>query len=333
MRADRLLSILLLLQTRGQVTAGELAERLEVSERTIHRDMEALSMAGVPVYARRGTGGGWVLPDDYRTETAGLNDAEVHAVFLANPRRLLADLGLNQAAEQGLIKLLSALPTSHRHDAEQIRQRLHIDVSTWRGGEESVPLLPQLHAALLDDRRIRVTYGRPGAEPSERTIDPLGLVAKGNIWYLIGLSAGEKRTYRVSRISSVETLEEPATRPAEFDLAGYWESSKAAFVERLPQYQFTALVDAGRLEEVRQAGRWSRVETVDRGGDDGRCLVTIRSEREIDAIGLALSFGASLEVIEPAELRAAVMRELEAARAQYGAAALLPGRTDDPGVQ
>ena len=132
MRADRLLSILLLLQSRGQVTARELAERLEVSPRTIHRDMESLSMAGVPVYALRGSGGGWVLPDDYRTETAGLNEAEVRAIFMANPQRLLADLGLKGASEQGLIKLLSALPSSHRHDAEQIRQRLHIDVSGWR---------------------------------------------------------------------------------------------------------------------------------------------------------------------------------------------------------
>jgi predicted DNA-binding transcriptional regulator YafY len=333
MRADRLLSILLLLQTRGQVTARELSERLEVSPRTIHRDMEALSVAGVPVYARRGSGGGWVLPDGYRTETAGLNEAEVRAIFLANPQRLLTDLGLKGAAEQGLIKLLSTLPSAHRHDAEQIRQRLYIDVSSWRSGEEAVPLLPQLHAALLDDRRIRMTYARPGAEPAERIIDPLGLVAKGTVWYLIAHTNGDARTYRVSRISQVEVLDEPVTRPPDFDLAAHWQSSKADFVERLPQYRFTALVQAGALDDLRQAGRWSRIESIGPEQPDGRCLVTIRSERQVDALGLALSFGAALEVLEPAELRALVLSELEQALARYECSLYSTGRVPGPDVQ
>jgi predicted DNA-binding transcriptional regulator YafY len=281
--------------------------------------MEALSMAGVPVYARRGSGGGWVLPDDYRTDTAGLNEAEVRAIFLANPQRLLADLGLKGAAEQGLIKLLSTLPSAHRHDAEQIRQRLHIDVSGWRGGDEAVPFLPQLHAALLDDRRIRITYARLGAEPSERIVDPLGLVAKGSVWYLIALVHGDTRTYRVSRISGVEILDEPAIRPPDFNLAAHWDSSKTAFVERLPQYQFTALVQTGAIDDLRQAGRWSRIESIGPEQPDGRCPGTIRSERPVDALGLALSFGAALEVIEPEDLRAAVIRELVAAQRRYGA--------------
>src|SRR5438874_11494791 len=127
MRADRLLSILLILQVHQRITARELSKRLEVSERTIHRDMEALGAAGVPVYAERGTGGGWVLSEAYQTNLTGLNEAEIQSLFLANPPHLLADLGLRQASEGALIKLLAALPSISRRDAEFARQRLHVD--------------------------------------------------------------------------------------------------------------------------------------------------------------------------------------------------------------
>src|SRR5436305_7625031 len=135
MRADRLLSILLLLQVNQRMTAGELARRLEVSERTIYRDMDALSAAGVPVYAERGVNGGWVLPETYRTNLTGLNEAEVQALFVAKPLRLLADLGLHDASEAALVKLLVAMPSMQRSGAEHARQRIHIDTSGWRRAE------------------------------------------------------------------------------------------------------------------------------------------------------------------------------------------------------
>ncbi|MGH2516608.1 MAG: helix-turn-helix transcriptional regulator, partial [Ktedonobacterales bacterium] len=138
MRADRLLSILLTLQVRRRITAGELARRLEVSERTIHRDMAALGMAGVPVVAERGTGGGWRLLEEYRTNLTGLNEAEIQALFLTRPPRLLADLGLDKASEAALIKLLAAVPSVSRAGAEDIRQRLHVDVAGWGQPDESV---------------------------------------------------------------------------------------------------------------------------------------------------------------------------------------------------
>ena len=193
MRADRLLSILLLLQAHGKVTAPELARRLEVSERTIHRDMDALSAAGVPVYARRGAGGGWVLPEEYRTDCAGLNETEVRALFLAKPSRLLADLGLKHAAEAGSIKLLAALPAGHRRDAEHVRGRVHVDVTGWHRREEAVPLLPAIQAAVLGDRKVSLRYVRGDGSPIARVVDPLGLVAKGSIWYLIAADVTERR--------------------------------------------------------------------------------------------------------------------------------------------
>src|SRR3954452_11633467 len=151
MRADRLLSILLLLQVNHRITSRALAERLEVSERTIHRDMEALTAAGVPVMAERGTGGGWSLLEHYRTNLTGLNEAEVQALFLTRPPQLLGDLGMDKASDAALIKLFAALPAMYRRGAEEVRQRIYIDITGWNRPEEAVPLLPTLQEAIWQE--------------------------------------------------------------------------------------------------------------------------------------------------------------------------------------
>jgi predicted DNA-binding transcriptional regulator YafY len=189
MRADRLLSILLLLQVHRRMTARQLAERLEVSERTIHRDMEALAMGGVPVYAERGARGGWMLSDGFRTKLPGLTEPEIRALFLSRPEHLLADLGLARASDAGFIKLLAALPAQHRLDAERARERIHVDGAGWAGAKEQVPFLPALQEAVWDERRVMLTYQPAGAAAAERSVDPLGLVAK--VWRY-GLSEGAR---------------------------------------------------------------------------------------------------------------------------------------------
>src|SRR5262245_47009140 len=148
MRADRLLSIVLLLQTHGQLTSRTLAERLEVSERTIHRDMEALSFSGIPVIAERGSTGGWSLLGEYRTNLTGLNEAEIQSLFVTQPPKLLADLNLEKAAEGALLKLLAALPAAYRRGAERARQRIYVDVAGWARKEEAVPFLSVLQDAI-----------------------------------------------------------------------------------------------------------------------------------------------------------------------------------------
>jgi len=158
MRADRLLSILLLLQVHRRLTARELASRLEVSARTIHRDMEALSAAGFPVFAERGIGGGWTLVEGYKTNLTGLNRDEIQALFLTKPLRLLADLGLKKASDAAFIKLSAALPSAHRNSAEQARQRIHIDTTGWNHSSESIEFLPLLQEAVWQERRLEFTY-------------------------------------------------------------------------------------------------------------------------------------------------------------------------------
>ncbi|MGH9901925.1 MAG: helix-turn-helix transcriptional regulator [Pyrinomonadaceae bacterium] len=308
MRADRLVSIMLLLQVHRRMTAHQLARRLEVSERTIHRDMEALSTAGVPVAAERGAGGGWMLVEGYRTNLTGLNEAEIRSLFMSKSPRLLADLGLDKAAEAALIKLFAALPVMSRLDAEYARRRIYVDTTGWNHATEAVPFLHTLQQAVWQARRLRFVYGRGGDCPVERLADPLGLVAKGGAWYLVAAVDGETRSYRVSRVQEAEILDEPCARPAGFDLAAFWEESAARFRANLPRY--TAVVRAapeifGRMPF---AGRFARVGEAEGPDAEGWMKVTVRFDVEEMACEYALSFGPRMEVLEPPSLREKVVK-------------------------
>ncbi len=313
MRADRLLSILLLLQVHRRATARELAKRLEVSERTILRDMDALSGSGVPVVAERGVGGGWSLLEEYQTKLNGLSAAEIQSLFLARPARLMADLGLKQQAEAAFIKLQAALPAGSRHQAEFARQRILIDTSGWRDAAESIACLPVLLDALWRERQVRFSYRRLGCDMSERVGEPLGLVAKGSAWYLVAAVDSEPRTYRVSRISAAAVLEQPIARPAEFDLASYWERSAVEFREKLPRYFATFLVNPSAMPWVRYRG-WRLEEETE---EAGRVRVRLRFDVEEEAVQFALSMGGDVEVVEPRELRYKALAAALALIARY----------------
>jgi predicted DNA-binding transcriptional regulator YafY len=303
MRADRLLSIVLLLQSRRRITARELAERLEVSERTILRDMNALSGTGIPVVAGRGNGGGWSLLDGYQTRLTGLNPAEVKSLFLGRPARLMADLGLKRESEAALLKIEASLPAEVRGQAELARQRILIDPRGWRDPAESISCLPVLMDAVWRGRQVRFLYAREFCEPAERTGHPLGLVAKGSTWYLVAHVESETRTYRVSRIREVAVLDCAAVYPPEFDLAAYWERSAAEFREKLPRYYATFLADPSIMRWIRYRG-WRLEEETPEGG---RIRVRLRFDVEEEAVQFALSFGGDIEVVEPAALRERVL--------------------------
>jgi predicted DNA-binding transcriptional regulator YafY len=311
MRADRLFSIVLLLQSYRQLTARDLARRLEVSERTIHRDMDALSGAGIPVVAERGAGGGWSLLGEYRTNLTGMSEAEIQSLFVTQPSRLLADLNLEKASEGALLKLLAALPPLHRRGAEYARQRIYVDVTGWNRAEETVPMLHTLQDAIWQGRRVRMQYGRGECGASARLIDPLGLVAKGSVWYVVGSVEGQVRSYRVSRIESAEILDEPAMRPPGFDLAAFWEESAERFRTQLPSYRVRARVRQAVVKRLPFAGRFARVEEVNEPDAEGWVEVKLRFDVEEMACEYALGFGTQLEVLEPEGLREKV---LDAAR-------------------
>src|SRR6266571_564263 len=317
MRADRLLSILLLLQVHHRMTTRELAKRLEVSERTLHRDMEALSTSGIPIIAERGIGGGWSLLEEYQTKLTGLTEAEIQALFLTTPARLLADLGLHQASEAALIKLLAAIPSLSRRDAEYVRQRIHVDTAGWHHSEEAVPALPTLQEAIWQERKLLFTYQRGDDTTVERLVDPLGLVAKGSAWYLIAAVEDEIRTYRVSRVQSARVTDQPCVRPQDFDLAAYWAQSSTHFVANLPRYPVTVRIAPEVLEQVYHAGRYARVDHVEPPGADGWITLCLLFEMEEAACGYILSFGTQVEILEPQSLRENVIRLAESVAAFY----------------
>jgi predicted DNA-binding transcriptional regulator YafY len=300
MRADRLLSILLLLQTRGRVTARELSEELEVSERTVLRDMDALNAAGIPVVAQRGASGGWSLIEGYRTELTGLREEEIRAVFVGTPHKLLADLKLDRASNAALLKLLTALPSIYRQGAEYARQRIYIDLAGWKTSREQVPLLPALQDAVFREHRIAIDYTH-----GERVVDPLGLVAKGNLWYLVAAHDGQPRTYRVSRITRVTPLDAPVERPGDFDLSTFWHESMQSFRERLPRFDCVAIVEREQLRGIETYLRYGSIDGVEEH-DEKRVRVTMHFDA-MEAAALSLMHP-GVTIVEPPELREEVVR-------------------------
>jgi predicted DNA-binding transcriptional regulator YafY len=317
MRADRLLSILLLLQANGRMTARTLASRLEVSERTILRDMDALSGAGVPITAERGARGGWSLLDGYQTKLTGLTSPEIQSLFLARPPKLLADLGFGQAAEGAWIKLQAALPSEVREQAEFVRQRILIDTRGWRDSAEAIASLPAVLEALWRGRQLRFTYQKAGEPSSERVVEPLGLVARGSVWYLVADKGEQRRTYRVSRMTDAAPLEQAGRRPAGFDLASHWETAATQFRATLPRYDATFLAEPAVMPWIRYRG-W-RLQHETPAGD--RVRVQLRFDLEDEAVHFALGFGAAIEVLEPDALRARVRSAAAQVVALYATAA------------
>lgn len=305
MQASRLLSILLLLQTRGRMTAQALADEFEVSVRTIYRDVDQLSAAGVPVYADRGRAGGFQLLDGYRTKLTGLTPAEAEALFLSGLPGPAADLGLGEAMAQAQLKLLAALPG--RAEAPRLGARFHLDPIGWFRGAEPVEVLPRLAEAVWGNRIIRIRY-ESWTDTVERELEPLGLTLKAGVWYLVAASRGTARTYRVSAIESLELAAETFARPPDFDLAAYWRAWAADFEARIQRGQAVLRLSpegVRRLPRLSAAAKAMAEETA--SPPDAAGWVTVTIPIEIDSLDHAadeiLKLGPHAELIGPAHLR------------------------------
>lgn len=226
MLASRLLSILMLLQTRGRMSATQLAAELEVTVRTIHRDIDQLSAAGVPVYADRGRNGGFQLQDGYRTMLTGLNQSEAETLFLAGLPGPAAQMGLADVLSTARLKLLAALPANIQPSAERIAARFHLDAGAWFHSVDQLPSLPMIAHAVWGEHMLKMRY-QPSGQPDTRTrkVAPLGLVLKSGIWYLVAQSSRSVCTYRAAKIYDAEVCDETFTRPKPFDLVAHWEKS------------------------------------------------------------------------------------------------------------
>jgi len=297
-RAERLLRILLLLQSRGRLTVAELAQRLEVSPRTVQRDLEAMSLAGVPVYPTRGRGGGWSLLPDFRTRLFGLTAAEAMSIFVGTTAQVLTDLGLGET-DRAYDKLLTALPSGIRREAGFALQRVLIDRPGWdEEPTDDVSWLAVCRQALWEERLMIMRYG---SGRTAITVGPLGLVAKGHAWYLVGQRGTEQRTYRVSRIVSAELTDESFDRPTDFDLADYWAESVRRTRAQWPTYPVVFAVQDTAL--ARFSGRPGARITPGAAGRAGWSRVEIDLENPGEARSVALSLGGAAIVEQPAELR------------------------------
>ncbi|MEU7552393.1 WYL domain-containing protein [Streptomyces sp. NPDC044571] len=320
MKSSRLLSMLLLLQTRGRMTAAELAAELEVSVRTVYRDAEALAAAGVPLYGDAGHSGGYQLLAGYRTRLTGLNSGEAEALFLTGMPGPAAQLGLGPALSAAQLKLRAALPPEMREQADRMRLRFHLDAPGWYAEHEDTPHLAQVADAVWRGRVIEVRYRR-WKEPREvdRRLAPYGLVLKAGRWYLVAAPAqAEPRTYRVDQILSVTETEERAEPPHGFDLAAHWRRTQTDFHARL--YPEEALVRLSPRAAARLTGAQARALTATAEPDPdlpGWTRAVLPIESHTQAQDQFLSLGPDAEVLSPPPLRAAIRTALTTMTARY----------------
>ena len=304
MRADRLLSLALLLQARGAATARALAAELGVSVRTVYRDLEALSAAGVPVVTEAGPGGGCRLMDGYRFPLRGLRPDEAEALLILGVPAVLRELGLAGAltAAHRQIQVTAGLTAA---------ALVHLDMPRWFGGQEEVPCLRDLARALRLGRKLAIRYPPPDREP--RVVGPLGLVNKAGTWYLVACSeagAGDVRVFRAGRVSAARVLAEPVGRPAGFELAAFWARWSAEFEASRPRLEVRLAASPGALAafgEVFGPAAAPALEAAEPPGQDGWRVVTLSFEHERAAVHRLAGFGDQVEVLDPPSVRAALL--------------------------
>ncbi|WP_046227959.1 helix-turn-helix transcriptional regulator [Paenibacillus dauci] len=314
MRADRLLRILLLIQNEGKITTRELAQKLEVSVRTIVRDMDALSASGIPIYAERGSQGGWRLTDGYRTSLTGIKPEELGSLLLSSHPQLLADLGIQQHFDDALQKLLAVMPSNALQTAQIIRSKIHMDGAGWYEADQSSPQLLTIQEAVFSEKKLHIRYQRD-EEIWDRLLCPLGLVAKRSVWYMIAHTDDEyhePRTYRVSRIIEAIIQEAGFSPPADFSLPDYWEQSTRQFKNNLPRYNARVRVRTATLTRLTKE-RYIQTGTIQPCTDQPDwCETNIQFATLEHACCMLLSYSNEIVVLFPEELRQRIRKQAAA---------------------
>jgi predicted DNA-binding transcriptional regulator YafY len=319
MRASRLLTLLMLLQSRGRMSAQRLAEEVEVSVRTVHRDIEELSASGVPVRSERGAAGGFELLEGWRTRLTGLTPVEAQAIFMAGAPGPAAQLGLGGAMASAQLKVLAALPAEWQADARRVGSRFHLDPVGWYRNVERLDHLPAVAQAVWNEQRLRIRY-ESWKGLVDRRIEPLGLVMKAGEWYVVAWADGVARTYKLSNIEALEVTGGKFVRPRHFDLARHWAESIERFESGL--YRGTATVRASqaglkRLKRLSAAVSEAIERAPAKPDRKGWTRVTIPIESVAHAAMELLKVGAECEALEPAELRARMAADSTALAALY----------------
>lgn len=323
MRADRLVSLVLLLRQRGQLSATALARELEVSTRTVLRDIDALSAAGVPVYARRGPHGGFALLPGFRTELSGLTHDEATALLVAGTRRGAQAFGLGSALASAVLKVLDALPEGQRAAAAAVTGRLLVDPDTdllaRRAREEEVPdgVVDEVRRAVLAGRRLRIRYAAVEGAPAWRTVDPVGLVGVRGTTYLLATRSGEDRTYRLTRVLDAEQLDEPAQRADRVDLDALWRERSTRFRTGGEQVEVLLLVEQAAWDALAGTALAVRAQEPE---PDGRLRLAVSFQDRRHAEWALWQLGRSAEALAPPWLRTALHERATEIATRYGTA-------------
>jgi len=300
MRTERIFHILFLLQNREVVTTEQLADELKVSSRTIHRDMDELSLAGIPVYSIRGKHGGWSILESFKHELAQVTPEELQS-FIASPsKKLLNDLGIDKNTIDIREKLLSKLTKSDNTERTRtLWDRVYIDTGSWRELNETTPYLEVVQRAVFENKKLKIVYKKLNNSKSERCIEPLGLVAKSNKWYVIAKKMDQFRNYRVSRIVSATMLEEGFERPRNFHLITYWEKSKTDFIRDLPEFVVKVEVKSTMMNRLTFTSKFIHALDKKQNTNSNWCSVSLTFNDKQEAIEYVLGFGDKVRVISP----------------------------------
>lgn len=299
MRADRLISILILLQTNKKLTASELSKKLEVSIRTIYRDIDTLSSIGVPIYAEKGVNGGIRLLGDYKTSLTGINKNELLSLFIPTSDKILDDLGIENLKYSTMLKILGDSTINEIQEFENIQNYIYIDMDPWNEPNTmvNIDILSILQNAIWSSNSLRINY-RKSEETKEVELNPLGLVCKRGIWYLVAVNNDIVKTYKVSMIESALPLNYVFTRPKDFNLKNHWRNSTSSFKALIPKHSFTFKVEPSILNQIKERPFLSISETI---FNEGEIHIKINFDAIWQGIEFAFSYGKNIEIIEPME--------------------------------
>lgn len=309
MRSERLISILMLLQSHGCMSAEQLADELEVSIRTIYRDMDALGSAGIPVYAELGRYGGYRLIEGYRTSLTGLTRGEKQAISMLNLPSPLANLELSRDLKSALLKLNAALPDGQFIETQSILQRFHLDFGPWNYQDEALPHLTLIELAIKENRKLRITYHTLAGVAISRKVNAYGLVAKAGVWYLVSANKGKIRAHRLSALINVTLMEETFNFPGNFSLVEFWNTWSTNREQRFSAYPVLMRVYPGFISSLpRYFGEkiTRKINAAQPDDEDGSLILNVEFESLEAAREQILAFGRGVEVIEPFALRASI---------------------------
>lgn len=313
MRAERLIHIITLLQNRERMTTEAIATELHVSIRTILRDMDALSVAGIPVYSVRGKDGGWSLLEGFTHNLSTLKPEELQSLLVLPSDKVLQDLGIKKEPITVREKLLRVLPKDGSDQTKMIWDRVYVDFGTWRNtSAEEHPYLEVVQQAVFENRKLKILYKSQDQQETERTLEPLGLVAKQNKWYLIARKKDQFRNYRVSRIVSATLLSEQFERPDQFHLKSYWEKSKADFINRLPEYHVQVEMRRSILTRITYSAKFIHALEIKPNEHNEFTEVNLTFHTKQEALEYVLGFGSDIKVLTPTDLKEDMLKSAQA---------------------